>query len=202
MLDERVAYLSHSGIVAVALSTLGVEIELLNVYFVLLNFVYKLLLALPLGLVIVLTVAQVGELLVELLYALLVAVALDGSALNLELRDFTGHLIKFFGNAVHLDTQLGSSLVDEVNGLVGQETVADITLAQLHSCDDGIVLDTHLMVVLVTLLQTTQDGDCALLVGFVDHYNLETTLQCLVFLKVLLILVEGGGADAAQVATC
>ena len=119
MLDERVAYLGYAGIVAVALSTLGVEVELLNVDFVLLNFVYKLLLALPLGLVIVLTVAQVGELLVELLDALLVAIALDGSALNLELLDFTSHLVKFFGNTVHLDTQLGSSLVDEVDGLVG-----------------------------------------------------------------------------------
>ncbi len=149
-----------------------------------------------------LTVAQVGELLVELLDALFVAVALDCGTLNLELRDFSSHLIKFLRHTIHLDTQLGSSFIDKVNGLVGQETVADVTLAQLHGGDDCIVLDTHLVVVLVALLQATQDGDSALLVGLVDHDNLETTLKCLILLKVLLVLIEGGSTDAAQIATC
>ncbi len=54
--------------------------------------------------------------------------------------------------------------------------------------------------VLVAFLQATQDGYGALLVGFVDHHYLEPSLQCLVFLKVLLVLVERGGTDAAQVA--
>ena len=55
--------------------------------------------------------------------------------------------------------------------------------------------------VLVTLLQTTQDGDGRKLVGLVDHDGLETTLQGLVFLEIFLILVQRGGTDGTQLAT-
>ena len=57
------------------------------------------------------------------------------------------------------------------------------------------------MVILVFLLQTTQNGDGALLIGLVDHDNLEPALERLVLLEIFLILVERGGPDAAQLAT-
>ena len=57
------------------------------------------------------------------------------------------------------------------------------------------------MVVLVTLLDTTEDADGIHLVRLVDHDGLESTLQCLILLEVLLILVEGGCTDGSQLAT-
>ena len=57
------------------------------------------------------------------------------------------------------------------------------------------------MVVLVAFLQTTKYGDSRKLVRLVDHYGLETALQSLVLLEVLLILVERRCTDAAQLAT-
>ena len=57
------------------------------------------------------------------------------------------------------------------------------------------------MVVLIFFLESTQDGDTALLVRLIDHDNLETTFQSFVLLKVLLVLVKGRGTDAAQVTT-
>ena len=57
------------------------------------------------------------------------------------------------------------------------------------------------MVVLISLFQPAQDSNGALLVGFIDHDDLETAFEGLVLLKVFLVLVECGGTDTAQVST-
>ena len=57
------------------------------------------------------------------------------------------------------------------------------------------------MVVLIALLQSTQDRDGVDLVWLVDHNGLEAALQCLILLKVLLILVECRGTDGTQFTT-
>ena len=57
------------------------------------------------------------------------------------------------------------------------------------------------MVTLITLLQSTQNAHCILYLRFVDHHLLETTLEGLVLLKVLLILVERCGTNSSQLAT-
>ena len=201
LLDERVADFGNTAIVPTLLGTLGFEVELLDVNLVLLDFINQFLLGFPLGVVIALAVLEFGNLLIKVCNALLIAIALDGCALDFELGNLAGNLIKSLGHAVHLDAQFGCSLIDQVDGLVGQEAVTDVTLAELNGSDDGVILDAHLVVVLVFLLQTTQDGNGAFLVGFIDHDNLETTLQGLVLLEVLLVLVEGRGADAAQFST-
>ena len=127
-----------------------------------------------------------------------ITVALDGLALNFELRDLARNFVEPLRHRVHLDAQLGGSLIHEVDGLVGQEAVADVALAQLHGGNDGLVFDAHLVVVFIFLFQATHDGDGTLLVGFVDHHNLEAAFQSLVLLEVLLVLVEGSGTYAAQ----
>ena len=58
-----------------------------------------------------------------------------------------------------------------------------------------------MVVVLVTFLQTTQDGDGGILVRLADEHGLETAFEGLVLLEILLIFVEGGGSDGAQFAT-
>ena len=57
------------------------------------------------------------------------------------------------------------------------------------------------MVVLVALLDASQDADGVHLVGLVHHHGLESALQGLVLLEILLILVERGGTDGSQFAT-
>ena len=57
------------------------------------------------------------------------------------------------------------------------------------------------MVVLILLLQSTEDGDGAGFIGLVDHDHLEAAFQGLILLEVLLILVKGRGTDGAQFAT-
>ncbi len=57
------------------------------------------------------------------------------------------------------------------------------------------------MVVLVALFEAAQDCDSACLIGLVDHYLLEASLEGLVFLEILLILVKSGSADTSELAT-
>ena len=54
--------------------------------------------------------------------------------------------------------------------------------------------------VLVAFLKAAEYGYGACLVGLVDHHFLETAFEGLVLFKIFLILVEGGGTDAAELA--
>ena len=199
-LQSAVAYLSHKLVVALALGALSLELQLLHLLLVLLNLVHQALLALPFSAERLLLVAQFGDVLVELLYLLGVVLALDSLALNLELLQSARNLVELLGHRVALHAQLCSRLVHKVDGLVGQESVGDVTLRKLHGSYAGVVLYTHLVVVLVALLQSAEDRDSRELVRLVDHYGLETTLESLVLLEVFLVLVERSGTDAAQLA--
>jgi hypothetical protein len=59
--------------------------------------------------------------------------------------------------------------------------------------------DADAVVDLVALLEAAQDGDGVLDRGLAHHHRLEAALQRLVLLDVLAVLVQGGGADAAQI---
>ena len=57
------------------------------------------------------------------------------------------------------------------------------------------------MMVLVALLDTTEDTDGVYLVRLIDHDGLETAFQRLILLEVLLVLVEGSSTDGSQFTT-
>ena len=128
-----------------------------------------------------------------------VVLALDGGTLYLELLESAGNLIELLRYGVALHTQLGCSLIHKVYGLVGEEPLGDVTVGEFHGGYHGLIHDTHLVVVLIPLLKSTQYGYGALHVGFIDHDGLETAFQGLVLFKVLLILVQGGGTYGAQI---
>ena len=91
-------------------------------------------------------------------------------------------------------------LVHQVDGLVGQEAVGDVAIGQGGRGHQGRVLDAHAVVHLVALLQAAQDGDGVVHVGLAHVHGLEAALEGGVLLDVLLVLVQGGGAHAAQLA--
>ena len=107
------------------------------------------------------------------------------------------HLLRL-GVDLHLDACRG--LVDQVDGLVGQEPVGDVAVRELGRGDDRRVGDLDTMMQLVLLLQTAQDGDGVLDRGLVHQYSLEAALQGGVLLDVLAVFVERGRAHAVQLA--
>ena len=58
------------------------------------------------------------------------------------------------------------------------------------------------MVVLVALLQSSQDTDGRQLIGFIHHHRLETALQGFILLEILLVFVQRRGTDGTQFSTC
>ena len=161
------------------------------------------LLVLPLGLLGVELVPHVGELLLDLSQVLLgqlIGLLFQGGLLDLVLDDLPLDHVQLGGHGVDLGADHGAGLVHQVDGLVGQEAVGDIPVGQGGGGDDGPVGDFHPVVHLIPLLQPAEDGDGVLHDGLVDHHRLEPPLQGGVLLDILPVLVEGGGADAVELA--
>ena len=195
LLDAAVTQFGHLTIVACTLGLLGLEFVAFDIFHLGLNLLNDALFVLPAGLHLVTLLTQRAELLVNLGNLVLVVLAFDGLALNFQLADTALDFIQLLGHRINLQTQLGSGLVDKVDGLVGQETVANVAVRKLSGGDDGLVLDTHAVVHLVALLQATQDADGVGHRRLVNEHALESALQCLVFLKVLLVLGKSRCTD-------
>ena len=91
-------------------------------------------------------------------------------------------------------------LVDEVDGLVGQVAVGDVADRQVRGGVDGGVRDPDLVMLLVALADALQDVDRLLQGRLFDHDLLEAPLEGRVALDVLPEFVQGGGADALELA--
>jgi hypothetical protein len=129
-----------------------------------------------------------------------VALLLQRLLLDLELNDSPVDLVQLLGLGIDLHAQARRGLVDEVDGLVGQEAVGDVAVRQRRRGNDGRIGDAHLVVLLVLLLEAAQDRDGVLHRRLADEDRLEPACERLVLLDVLAILVERRRADAVQLA--
>ena len=130
----------------------------------------------------------------------LVGLLLQRHPLDLELAQPAGHHVELGRHRVDLDAQPAGRLVDQVDGLVGQEPPGHVAVGEDGRRHQGGVLDAHPVVDLVALLQPAQDGDGVLDRGLADEDLLEPALEGGVLLDVLAVLVEGGGPDEPQLA--
>ncbi len=121
-------------------------------------------------------------------------------ALDLELHDAPLDLVELDRHRVDLHAQLRRGLVDEIDGLVGQEPVGDVAVRQDRRGDQRRVLELHAVMDLVALAQAAQDADRVLDGRLADEHRLEPALERGVLLDVLAILVERGRADGVQLA--
>ena len=162
------------------------------------------LFVLPVGLHAVGRLAQVGQLFVEPGQPLpggVVGLLGQRHALDLELADAPVDHVDLGRHGLDLDAQAAGGLVDQVDGLVGQEPAGDVAVGQDGRRHQGGVHDPHPVVHLVALLQAPQDGDGVLDRRLADVDRLEAPLQGGVLLDVLAVLVEGRGPDHAQLAS-
>jgi len=147
---------------------------------------------------------QLGDFLFDQAKSLLgslVLFFLDRLALDLELDDATIQLVHHFRLGIDFHLDAGRSFVDQVDGLVRQEAIGDVAMAQLGGSNDGRVGDIDAVVQLVLFLQAAQDGDGRFDARLLDQHLLETTLQCGILLDVLAVFVQRRRADAVQFAT-
>ena len=126
----------------------------------------------------------------------------DSLSFNLQLTDTAVQFRYRLRHRIHLQTELGSRLVHKVNRLVRQETVGDVAVRKFDSRNKGIILDTHLVVVLVALLQTSHDRYRSCRGRLIHHDHLEPSFEGLVSLEILLILVKSGRSYGTEFASC
>ena len=120
--------------------------------------------------------------------------------LDLELHDAPVDLVDLLRLRVDLDAQARSRLVDEIDGFVRQEAVADVAVRQGRRRDDRSIGDAHAVMHFVLLLQAAQDRDRVLDRWLADIHRLETPLERSILFDVLAVFIERGRADAAQFA--
>ena len=91
-----------------------------------------------------------------------------------------------------------AGLIDEIDGLVGQEPVGDVAVGQVGGVDQGLVGEPDPVVLLVARPQTFENTDGVGDRRLLDLDGLKTPLQRRVLLQVLAVLLERGGADGLQ----
>ena len=134
----------------------------------------------------------------EALARRLVLLLLQRDLLDLELDDAPLELVERLGLGVDLHADARGGLVDEVDGLVRQESRGDVAVGQRGGLDERGVLDAHPMVHLEALLQAAEDGDGVRDAGRIDQDLLEATFERGILLHVLAEFLQRGGADAVQ----
>ena len=158
----------------------------------------------PAGLLHVELFLDLGDLLAQGLQTLLggvVGLLHERLLLDLQLGELTRGGVDLDRHAVEFHAQAACRLIDQVDGLVGQEAVSDVAIGEVGGGHERTVGDMHAVEDLVLLLEATQDRDGVLDGGLGDHDGLETTSERRVLLDVLAILVERSRADRVQVAT-
>ena len=120
--------------------------------------------------------------------------------LDLQAHDLAAERVELGGHGVHLGADGGAGLVEEVDGLVGEEAVLDVAVGEDGGVDEGGVLDSDVVVGLEALLEAAEDADGVLDGGRGDHDGLEAALEGFVLFHVEAVLGEGGGADAVELA--
>jgi hypothetical protein len=148
----------------------------------------------PFGLLGVLAVEPFLLLLGQLL-SLLERTLLDGRFLvGAQARDLLVKLLVARRSGHPTDPQAASRLVDEVDGLVGQEPVRQVAVGQVGRSDQRLVGDGDRVVRLVAVAQALQDVDGQRHRRLVHLDRLETPLERRVLLEVLAVLVDRGGS--------
>ena len=131
----------------------------------------------------------------------LILLFLEGSLCNFLLDDLAVELIQLGRHRIHLGTDHRARFIDQVDCLIRQETVGDITVGQGCRCNQRSILNLDAVINLVTFLQTTQDRDGILHGRFCNQYRLKTTLQRSILFNIFAVLVQSGCTDTVQLTT-
>ena len=99
------------------------------------------------------------------------------------------------GRAIRGDASAGTGLVDEVDGLIGQEAILDVAVGKVRCGLDSTLRIAHMVVLLVARLERGQDLDRVLDARLLDIDGLEAALKGRIFSEVLTELLSRGGTN-------
>ena len=127
-LQFRIADFSYAFVIAFALHAFSLKLQVFYLLLILLNLVDERFFAFPFSTEVMFLILQFCNFLIQLLNLRLVILALDGLTLNLQLLQVAGNLIQFFWYRVTLHSQFGCCLIHQVDSLIREESVRDVSL--------------------------------------------------------------------------
>ena len=146
---------------------------------------------------------QFGDFLVDFAQAFArgrVGFFLERFPLDFELHLAASGFIQFGRHGVDFGAQFGRGFVHQIDGLVRQEPVGNIAIAENGGGHQARILDADAVMDFVALAQAAQNRDGVFNRRLVDQNGLKAAFESGVLFDVLAIFVEGGRADAVQLA--
>ena len=101
----------------------------------------------------------------------------------------------------HPQLHPGPGLVQQVDGLVGEEAVRDVAVGQVDRGLHGLLRIADAVEQLVAVADALDDAKALLLVRRIDGHRLEAAHQAAVLVDVLGVFLVRGGADALDLAS-
>ena len=139
---------------------------------------------------------EVGDFAVESRESGIVGVFLSYSlALHLLVAYAAFEQFELNGSGGDVEPHARGCLVEQVDGLVGEEAVGDIAVRQVDGSHYGLVENLDMVVSLKAVLYAAHYRYCSFRIGLFYNHLLETALESLVFLYVFAVFVKSGCAD-------
>ena len=121
---------------------------------------------------------------------------------NFQLHDAPLDFVNLHGQGIDLHAQARRRFVDQVDGLVRQKPVGNVTVGKRRRRENRSILDAHAVMNFVAFLQSPENGNGIFDGWFADEHRLEPALQGRIFLDVFLVFVQRRRADRPQLAAC
>lgn len=122
----------------------------------------------------------------QTLSGLFVVFLFERLTFDFQLQNTAVKFIKFFRLGINRHTQRTGRLVHQVDGLVGQKTVADVAVGQGSGGNKRTVGNAHAVMKLKLVLDAAQNGNGFLNARFGNENRLKTTGQSSVLFDVFL----------------
>src|SRR6187200_1646558 len=103
---------------------------------------------------------------------------------DLELHDPPSHFIQLDRHAGRFHTEACRRLINEIYCLVWKESIGYVAVRKHRRSDKGGILDANLVVLLITLTESTEYGYRVFYSRFTDENRLEAAFESRVFLNV------------------
>ena len=126
-LDLTVTDLCYFTVIAFTFSLISFKLQVLDIDLILLDLVDQRFLTFPLSLLLCFLILQVSNLLIQLFQLLFIIFPLDSFPFNLQLFNSTGNFVQRFRNRIHLHTQTSCGFIHQVDCLIRQETIRNIS---------------------------------------------------------------------------
>ena len=191
-------------VVTFTLCNLNLIVHIINFLTDLMKLLYRSLFILPLCHTVRVFLTQLCQLLLQGFQTFLtqpVIFLFQCGFLNFHLQNLTTKLIQFRRHGIQLCLNQRTGLIHQVNRFIRKETIRNITIRKNGSTDQCIVHDFHSVVYLITILQTTKNGNRILYGRFFYHNRLETTFQSRILFNILTVFIQCGRADTMKLTT-